>query len=93
MTFVQRFAIVEHMKTTPSVTLSGKYQLVIPKAARKEMNLGAPSGQKFRVERANKDEIVFRREPEIEDFLGKYGHFFPPNAAAALRKMRDEDWD
>ncbi len=76
-----------------SVALSTKYQVVIPKAARKKMGLDKAIGQRLRVGRVTKDEIVFRKEPALEDFLGAYGDSFPKNAAAALRKMRDKEWD
>lgn len=80
------------MKTTP-LTLSSKYQLVIPKDARQKMDLEGRIGQRFRVVRVNEDEIVFRKEPSPEDFLGKFGDSFPKDGAAALRKMRDEEWN
>lgn len=92
MTFVIHFAIVKRMKNTP-LTLSSKYQLVIPKTARKKMGLVGKAGQRFQVTRVSEDEIVFRKEPTLDDFLGKFGASFPKNAAAALRKMRDEEWD
>lgn len=91
MTIVQRFDIVKRMKTF--VTLSGKYQVVIPKAARKTLGLTSPEGQRFRVERVTKDEIVFKKDTTLDDYLGKYGDAFPKNATAELRRRRDTDWE
>lgn len=76
-----------------SVTLSSKYQVVIPKAARKKLGLEKPSGQKFKVVSVTEDEIVFRKDNNLEDFLGHYGHAFPENATQKLRRMRDEEWE
>lgn len=80
------------MKTS-SVALSSKYQVVIPKAARQKMGLDKTVGRRLRVGRVTKDEIVFHKEPSLEDFLGAFGDSFPKNATAALRKIRDEEWD
>jgi bifunctional DNA-binding transcriptional regulator/antitoxin component of YhaV-PrlF toxin-antitoxin module len=74
-----------------SLALSSKYQVVIPKAARQKMGLDKAVGQRLRVTHVTKDEIVFRKEPPIEDFLGAFGDVFPKNATALLRKVRDED--
>ena len=92
MTFVKRFVIVKRMKTQV-VTLSSKYQVVIPKAARKKMGLNKPTGQRFRIEHVSEDEIVFRKDKTLDNFLGKYGSAFPKDATARLRQMRDTEWD
>jgi AbrB family looped-hinge helix DNA binding protein len=91
LTFVEHFAIVGFMKADV-VTLSSKYQVVIPKTARKKMGLFKSEGQRFRVERVSEDEIVFRKDKTLDDFLGQYGDAFPVNAAVKLHKMRDQDW-
>ena len=75
------------------VTLSTKYQVVIPKAARQKMGLTKPDGQRFTVKRVTKDEIVFRKDQTLDDFLGKYGHAFPKNMTAKLRHQRDTEWE
>jgi AbrB family looped-hinge helix DNA binding protein len=77
---------------TDVVTLSSKYQVVIPKMARKKLGLFKPEGQRFRVERVSEDEIVFRKDKTLDDFLGQYGDAFPINAKSELRNMRDEEW-
>ncbi len=78
---------------TQVVTLSSKYQVVIPKAARKKLGLNKPMGQRFKVESVTENEIVFRKDKTLDDFLGAYGSAFPKNAAAELRRMRDEEWE
>lgn len=75
------------------VTVSSKYQVVIPKMARQKMGLDKTKGQHLRVQSVSKNEIVFRKEPSIDDYLGAFGDVFPANATQALRKMRDEEWD
>jgi len=75
------------------VKLSSKYQVVIPKAARRKMGLEKAAGQRFRVERVTENEIVFRKNKTIDDFLGKYSHAFPKNATAELRRSRDTEWE
>lgn len=74
------------------VIMSGKYQVVIPKAARKKLGLHKSVGQRFRVERVSSDEIVFRKDKTLDDFLGRYGKAFHRDATNALRHMRDSDW-
>lgn len=91
LTNVKRFAIVKHMKAQ-TVILSSKYQVVIPKAARKTLGLTKPTGQQFSVARVTKDEIVFRKDKTLDDFLGKYGGVFPKDATATLRHARDNEW-
>ncbi len=90
--FVQRSGRVEHMKTQ-IVTLSSKYQVVIPAAARKKLGLGKPAGQRFSVQRVTEDEIVFRKDKTLDDFLGAYSDVFPRDATAELRRQRDNEWD
>lgn len=49
------------------VTVSDKYQVVIPKEARKK--LGIKPGQKISVEMVSKNTITFRREPTMDELL------------------------
>lgn len=74
------------------VTLSGKYQVVIPKAARKKLGITMSKGQRFRVVRVSEDEIVFRKNKSLDDFLGQYGNAFPSHASSEVRKIRDQEW-
>lgn len=78
---------------TDIVTLSSKYQVVIPKAARKKLGLFKANGQRFTVERVSDNEIVFRKNKTLDDFLGQYGYAFGPNSIDKLREQRDKDWD
>jgi AbrB family looped-hinge helix DNA binding protein len=92
--FVQRsFRIFGMEEKAEIVTLSKKYQVVIPKSARKKLGLTNGEGQRFRVERVSKDEIVFRKDKTLDSFLGQYGQAFPENATEELRKLRDRDWE
>lgn len=75
------------------VTLSSKYQVVIPKAARKKLGITHSVGQQFSVAHVTEDEIVFRKDKTLEDFLGAYSRTFPTNAAAELRHIRDDEWE
>lgn len=78
---------------TQFVTLSSKYQVVIPKTARKKMGLDKPTGQRFKVKSVTEDEIVFRKDKTLNDFLGGYEHAFPKNATVKLRNIRDNEWE
>lgn len=81
------------MKANESVILSSKYQVVIPLNARKKLGITKAEGQRFRVERVTSEEIVFRKARTLDDFFGKYGHAFPEDPTAELRRMRDTEWD
>lgn len=77
------------------VTVSSKYQVVIPKAVRKQMRISP--GQKLRVESGkNKDTIVISKTKEIgqivDAYAGKAAGAWGTNPAATVRKMRDEEW-
>jgi AbrB family looped-hinge helix DNA binding protein len=78
---------------TDVVTLSSKYQVVIPKMARQKLGLNKPNGQRFKVERVSDTEIVFRKDKSLDDYLGKYSNAFPNNATGKLRQMRDKEWE
>jgi len=89
---VKQRDIVEHMKKD-TVTLSSKYQLVIPSNVRKKMGLKNTKDIQFRVKSFNSKEIVFTKEPTLDEILGSYTGYFPKDATAAIRKRRDEDWE
>lgn len=63
LTKVERFAIVKRME----VTISDKYQVVIPKEARKK--LGIKPGQKITVKRVSPTSITFERQPSMEELI------------------------
>lgn len=49
------------------LTISDKYQVVIPREARKK--LGIKPGQQLIVEKVSKDSITYRRQPTMEELL------------------------
>ncbi len=63
LTKVERFDIVEPME----VTVSDKYQVVIPKAARKK--LGLKPGQKIRVKSVSDSTVTFERQLTMKELL------------------------
>lgn len=93
MTFVERFTIVERME----VTVSDKYQLVVPKKAREK--LGLKPGQKVRVKSVRGHTITFERSPTMEELLdhGRGTMKDTPwqkegvDAAVWLRQERDKE--
>lgn len=95
MTFVERLAIVKPME----VTVSDKYQVVIPKEARKK--LGIKPGEKIIVEKISKDSITYRREPTMRELLDRSRGTMKNtpwrkegiDAAVWIRRERDNDWD
>lgn len=83
-----RFDIILLMQVT---TISSKYQLVIPKALRKELNV--KPGQKVTISRV-KNKLIIDTESVVDKYTGSlkdaWGNQDP---ATAIRQMRDQDWD
>jgi len=75
-----------------TVILSSKYQVVIPKMARRRLGLTKPMKQSFKVARVTEDEIVFRKNKTLDNFLGAYTDSFPKDASRELRRIRDVEW-
>lgn len=73
------------------VRLSSKYQVVIPKAARKRMGLTSPENHYFKVVRVTDDEIVFKKSNSLDDYLGAYSQSFPAHASEVMRKQRGDE--
>jgi AbrB family looped-hinge helix DNA binding protein len=73
------------------VTLSDKYQVVIPKELRKGLKL--KPGQKVTVSRGKSGNIVIDVSP-IDQFRGIFAgkKIWGEDPTATIRKMRD-DWD
>jgi bifunctional DNA-binding transcriptional regulator/antitoxin component of YhaV-PrlF toxin-antitoxin module len=92
LTQVKQISKVKHMEKD-SLKLSNKFQLVIPASARKTLGLQTAKNQNFVVKSVNKNEITFKKEPTLDDFLGAYTGYFPKDATKAIRKMRDNDWE
>ena len=78
------------MKTIP-VTISGKYQVVIPKAARKKMGL-TDKGGFLVVKKVTENEITFAKPRKLEDYFGIMEGAWGPDPVATIRKQRDEEW-
>ncbi len=76
--------------------LSNKYQVIIPKAARKKLNLKRGSSY-MTVKNVTDNEITFVKSPSSSSDIEKYAGILKstdnPNPVANLRKMRDEDWN
>jgi AbrB family looped-hinge helix DNA binding protein len=51
-----------------SITISSKYQVVIPSSVRKR--LGVSSGDKLIIEQVSDSEVVLRKEPSYHDLIG-----------------------
>lgn len=86
-----------------SLIISSKYQVVIPKAVRKQLAL--KPGQKVRVSATPDGRAILEKDdaPDIESVIKKYAGSLKVgetawgkagmDSASWLRKMRDEDWD
>lgn len=92
--FVERFATVKRME----VTVSDKYQVVIPKEAR--LKLGLKPGQKVRVKSIGANTITFERPLSPEQYVRKYAGSMVNtpwrkegiDAAEWIRRQRDSEW-
>lgn len=76
------------------VALSPKYQVVIPKEARKLLGI-TKTTRRIVIKSVTKDEIIMASAPSTEDTLLQLLHTTPAtntNAVARVRKLRDE-WD
>jgi bifunctional DNA-binding transcriptional regulator/antitoxin component of YhaV-PrlF toxin-antitoxin module len=91
LTFVERFV----MLTIMQVKVSDKYQVVIPKAARRTMKLPKYGGY-MTIKKVTPTEITYAVLPnqtdDIERFAGILKDEWGEKPSAKLRKMRDEEW-
>lgn len=85
-----------------NTTVSPKYQIVIPKAVRRQLNI--QPGQKMQVEAADNGDIIVKQIDRVKSYdnlaifagsiktkdtaWGKEGL----DASAWIRRQRDEDW-
>lgn len=74
-----------------TVTISSKYQIVIPSSVRAKLGVG--SGDKLVIDRLSDGELVLKKEPSYRDLIGTIK---PPqnqeaDAVKRIRKLRD-DW-
>ena len=82
---------------TMSVTLSTKYQIVIPKDVRKQ--LGLKSGQKMEINKIDENSIVLTKQLTADQYIEKYSGLLKNtpwitkkiDAAEYLRNERDRD--
>ena len=80
-----------------SVKLSRKYQVVIPKAVRKRLDI--KPGQKFDVQAGKDGSVVLKKDTTldfdslIKQYAGIARGAWGPDPVATIRKMRDEEWD
>jgi len=78
------------------LTVSNKYQVVIPKNARRQ--LGIMPGQKLVFAGINKDgSFSFAKRPSAADIVQKYrgsmaGAWGDDDPAKVIRQMRDSEW-
>jgi AbrB family looped-hinge helix DNA binding protein len=81
------------------VTVSSKYQLVVPKEVRKQ--LGIKPGQKVRVKQVSGNTITFERQPTMQELLDNAAGSMKDtpwqkegvDVAVWVRRMRDEEWN
>lgn len=78
------------------VKVSRKHQVVIPKAARKKLQLPKDGGYMV-VKNVTPTEITFAKVPPAKDGIMQYAGIakgaWGKDPVATLRKMRDEEWD
>lgn len=91
MTFVLRFAIIFGMS---KLSISSKYQVVIPKEARKIVGITKASKEIF-VKSVKPGQITFSTSPpkehsELMEFSGSLAT--TKHATRRLRKLRDTEW-
>lgn len=91
LTNVERFVNIYVMK----VTISNKYQVVIPKVARKKLNLGRDVPYMV-IKNVTNNEITFSMPStvpsSIESFAGILANEWGKKPMEKLRKLRDEEW-
>lgn len=72
------------------ITLSDKYQVVIPKSVRKGLKL--KPGQKLRVSLNKSGDITIKTGSVLDELYGSMKGAWGPDSDKYLRKLRDE-WD
>lgn len=76
------------------VKVSTKFQLVLPKKARRKMGIVDSSlGYTMRVKRVTETEITFERVASWRDFVGKFEGAWGVEPVKTIRKIRDTDWE
>ena len=73
-----------------TITLSTKYQLVIPKKLRRELNL--KPGQKLRISKLKDGSLKLQSKSALDEFVGSVKGVWGEDPVAYIRKQRDE-WE
>lgn len=81
------------------VTVSSKYQLVVPREVRKRM--GLKPGQKVRIKKVTQNAVTFEKQPSMQELLDKSAGTMKNapwqkkgiDAAEWVRRQRDTEWD
>lgn len=78
-----------------TVKVSSKYQIVIPKAIRRE--LGIEKGQQLHIKKTDRG-VTIERPMTADEIIDTYAGSIPygmfgKDAAVTIRKMRDKEWD
>lgn len=73
-----------------TVTLSSKYQVVIPKKLRRELNL--KPGQKLRIDKLKDGSLNIQSGSTLDEFVGSVKGVWGDDPAKYIRKQRDE-WE
>lgn len=75
-----------------NMTLSDKYQVVIPKELRRKHHL--KPGQKVHVVENKAGDIVIKTSPEIGELYGALANkkLWGDDPAVSIRKTRDDEW-
>lgn len=73
-----------------TVTLSDKYQVVIPKDVRKGLNL--KPGQKLRIIQTKSGDITIKASSVVDELYGSMKGAWGKDSSRYLWKLRDE-WD
>lgn len=73
-----------------NVTLSSKYQIVIPKAIRKQLYL--KPGQKLRIRKNKSGSLTIEPNSVVDQYYGSMKGAWGKNSDKHLQELRDE-WD
>jgi len=73
-----------------TVTLSSKYQIVIPKELRKQLQM--KRGQKLRIEKLGNDTLKIQTGSALDKYVGSLKGAWGGDGDKYLRELRDE-WE
>lgn len=81
------------MKTRDKLPLSSKFQVVIPKNARKIMGIDDKFKGGFKVKSVTKNQITLEKIPDWRSYIGSMDGVFGNNPTKTIREHRDSDWN